>query len=40
VQPSIAAFGAGKHLAAKVEGKTCFDCHKGIIVHQLQKEYE
>lgn len=28
-----------KHMAAKAEGKTCIDCHKGI-AHQLPKEYE
>jgi cytochrome c-type protein NapC len=28
-----------KHMAAKAEGKTCIDCHKGI-AHTLPKEYE
>jgi cytochrome c-type protein NapC len=28
-----------KHTAAKAEGKTCIDCHKGI-AHQLPKEYK
>ena len=28
-----------KHTAAKTEGKTCIDCHKGI-AHQLPKEYK
>jgi cytochrome c-type protein NapC len=28
-----------KHMAAKAEGKTCIDCHKGI-AHQLPKEYK
>ena len=28
-----------KHMAAKAEGKTCIDCHKGI-AHKLPKEYE
>jgi cytochrome c-type protein NapC len=28
-----------KHMAAKADGKTCIDCHKGI-AHQLPKEYE
>jgi cytochrome c-type protein NapC len=27
-----------KHMAAKEEGKTCIDCHKGI-AHHLPKEY-
>ena len=27
-----------KHMAAKKEGKTCIDCHKGI-AHHLPKEY-
>jgi cytochrome c-type protein NapC len=27
-----------KHMAAKDEGKTCIDCHKGI-AHHLPKEY-
>jgi cytochrome c-type protein NapC len=27
-----------KHMAAKAEGKTCIDCHKGI-AHHLPKEY-
>jgi cytochrome c-type protein NapC len=27
-----------KHMAAKEEGKTCIDCHKGI-AHKLPKEY-
>ena len=27
-----------KHMAAKLEGKTCIDCHKGI-AHHLPKEY-
>jgi len=27
-----------KHMAAKAEGKTCIDCHKGI-AHKLPKEY-
>jgi cytochrome c-type protein NapC len=27
-----------KHMAAKDEGKTCIDCHKGI-AHKLPKEY-
>jgi cytochrome c-type protein NapC len=28
-----------KHMAAKAEGKTCIDCHKGI-AHKLPKEYK
>jgi cytochrome c-type protein NapC len=28
-----------KHMAAKTEGKTCIDCHKGI-AHKLPKEYK
>lgn len=28
-----------KHMAAKEQGKSCIDCHKGI-AHQLPKEYE
>jgi len=28
-----------KHMAAKAEGKTCIDCHKGI-AHNLPKEYK
>jgi cytochrome c-type protein NapC len=28
-----------KHMAAKDEGKTCIDCHKGI-AHHLPKEYK
>jgi cytochrome c-type protein NapC len=28
-----------KHMAAKGEGKTCIDCHKGI-AHHLPKEYK
>ncbi len=28
-----------KHMAAKAEGKTCIDCHKGI-AHRLPDEYE
>ena len=28
-----------KHMAAKENGKTCIDCHKGI-THQLPKEYK
>ena len=28
-----------KHMAAKAEGKTCIDCHKGI-AHRLPEEYE
>jgi cytochrome c-type protein NapC len=28
-----------KHMAAKNEGKTCIDCHKGI-AHKLPKEYK
>jgi cytochrome c-type protein NapC len=28
-----------KHMAAKAEGKTCIDCHKGI-AHHLPKEYK
>ena len=28
-----------KHMAAKAEGKTCIDCHKGI-AHKLPKEFE
>lgn len=27
-----------KHMAARTDGKTCIDCHKGI-AHQLPKEY-
>jgi cytochrome c-type protein NapC len=27
-----------RHMAAKAEGKTCIDCHKGI-AHQLPREY-